>query len=166
MKEKIWHALHADPQEPPDRVLSRCRDESVHCWNSGPGAIKLALFLQNHSDEATQTGERDRAAVRFAYRSFHPDPVRFTRSVKVKGGEADRHDPDEEFELLAGRTARRRYRTAILPDSVGVTRGPYGAQVTATTELGQDDGHGSFHAEPRLSVSFPEGGRRKCPCCS
>lgn len=165
MKEKIWRVLHADPQEPAERVLSRCGDDSVHCWSSGPGAIKVALYLQ-HQSHAKQAGEDDRAMARFAYRSFHPDPVRFTRVIKVKGGEADSHDPDEEFELIAGRTNRRQYRTAVLPDAVGITRSPNGAQVTAVTELGQEDAHGSFHAEPSFSVSFPEGGQPKCPCCS
>jgi hypothetical protein len=166
MKERIWRILHADPQEPPELVLSRCRYDSVHCWSSGPGAVKIALYLQHASHDGQPIDDADSASARFAYRSFHPEPIRFTRSVRVEGGQVDRHDPEKAFELPAGRTTNQRYRTARLPDAIGVTRGPNGAQVTADIELGQADAHDSFHAEASLSVSFPEGGPPKCPCCS
>lgn len=153
------------PQTPAERVLSRCKKmESVDCWSSPSGALQVAVFLEQHADEHGDA-VGGRAKVRVAYRTFHPQPVAFTRSVGCVGGTVGSHDPGTQLEMMAGRNGARRYRTGIVPDVVDVERGSNGtqvdAQITFAPTMLQLAGEGNAH----FSVVFPDGEAPECSCC-
>jgi hypothetical protein len=161
---KIWRKISGDePQSPADRVFTRCKWENVECWVSPAGALEVAVFLEKHVvDGATSEAQ---ANVRVAYRSFHPKPVRFTRDVSCSGGTVDEHDKTVKLTMLPGRNEGKRYRTGIVPDAVGVTRGASGAQVNAHIVFARSRTQPDVKGEETFSVVFPDDGTSKCPCC-
>jgi hypothetical protein len=164
MPGRIWKILHAEPEEPAARVLSRCSRDTVDCWHSDNHHVKLALFLQTHGpgEAPAPPGE---AKVCIAYESYHPAPLRFTRELRATGGTLDPHNPGEVLELAAGRNRGRNYRSAILPQWVAVQRQPEGvAKIDAHIEV--LNGSPALDAEPfPLSVTFPEKDPVPCSCC-
>jgi hypothetical protein len=162
----IWRKLTGEePQNSAERVLSRCKQrDSVDCWSSPSGALQMAVFLEQHSDEhGDPVGKR--AKVRVAYRTFHPRPVLFTRSVECIGGTVDDYDPAMQLEMMAGRNGARRYRTGIVPNVVNVERGANGAQIDTQIMFAQTNLQLDGNGETCLSVVFPNGEAPECSCC-
>ena len=163
---RIWRNFSGDePKVPADLVLESCGGDGIHCWDSTSGALEMAMFLQPHLENGQQL-PAGRARVRFAYRSFHPEPVEFTRRLTCSGGTLAPHEEEKMFTLMSGRLAGKRHRTAFVPDAVEVTRGSAGVQVDAHVTFASprlqldNDGHEPF------SVDFPEGQGFDCCCCS
>jgi hypothetical protein len=123
----------------------------------------MAVFLEQHAEEHGSHGDKQ-AKVRVAYRTFHPQPVQYTRSVECVGGTVGDHDPVKKLAMMAGRSGARRYRTGIVPDAVSV-EGLSGTQVNAKIAFArtrlQLDGEG----EAQFSVVFPEDEDLECSCC-
>jgi hypothetical protein len=164
MAGRIWKALHAEPQTPAQRVLSRCRQDTVDCWRSDNYNVKLALFLQSHGSDGNPA-PAGAGKVCIAYESYHPAPLQFTRELRIAGGSLAEHDPDEVLELAAGRNRGRNYRSAVLPQWVAVKRDAGGvAKIDA--DIGVVGGSPALDAEPfSLSVTFPEKDPMQCSCC-
>lgn len=166
---RIWKKVSGEePKEPADRVLENCGvGPGIRCWSSWAGALELAIYLQRHAEDDTEDGrptKDENAKIRIAYRSFHPEPVRFTRKYEINGGSLASHDALKLFNAAPGRTIGQRSMTARIPDAVSVRRGPNGSQIEA--EIVFVDGglqpSGETHAQ--LSLLFPDG-ELKCFCC-
>lgn len=168
--KKVWRkAVGAHKQDPAEVVLSRCGDDSypgLHCWRSDSGAVELAVFLESpagHSEGAARSPEQ--ARVKLAYRSYHPKPFTFTRSYECVGGKIAEHDPAEKFEIVAGKTEGRAFRTEVVPDGVTVDRGANGAQIKAALDFGKGKPALNGDDPVKLAVSFPSGRTLRCACC-
>jgi len=161
MAGRIWKLIHAEPQTPAQRVLSRCRNDTVDCWRSDDHNVRLAVFLQSHGsqDKPIPAGT---ARVAIAYESYHPAPIQFTREMRIAGGSLGHYNPGEILELAAGRNRGRNYRSAILPQWVAVHRQATGvAKIDANLSIVKGP-----QAQPfPLSVTFPEKDPLPCSCC-
>jgi hypothetical protein len=161
---RIWKLLRAEPKTQAQRVLDRCKRNTVDCWRSDDYDVRLAMFLQSHprGDEETSGHQ---AKVCIAYESHHPKPIQLRRHLKIAGGTLDAYDPEEVIELPSGRNRGRSYRSALLAQWVAVERQPEGvAQINADIHLF----HTTASADPvsfGLSVTFSEEEPPPCPCC-
>jgi hypothetical protein len=161
---RIWKLLRAEPKTQAQRVLDRCKKDTVDCWRSDDYDVRLAVFLQSHPRGNEPPRER-RAKVCIAYESHHPKPIHLRRRLEVAGGTLGHYDPEEVIELPSGRNRGRSYRSALLPQWVAVERQPDGvAQINAQMQLL----HATASVDPEpigLSVTFSEEEPLPCPCC-
>jgi hypothetical protein len=163
-KRKIWKLLGAEPKTQAQRVLGSCKKDTVDCWRSDDYEIRLAVFLQTHRHGSAAPQERY-AKVCIAYESHHPRPIELRRRLRVAGGTLGEYDAEEVIELPSGRNRGRSYRSALLPQWVGVERQPEGvAKIDAHLRLMGN----TPTANPEsfgLSVTFGEQEPLPCPCC-
>jgi hypothetical protein len=163
-KRRIWKLLRAEPKTQAQRVLDRCKKDTVDCWRSDDYDVRLAVFLQSHP-RGSETARKGHAKVCIAYESHHPRPIQLRRRLKVAGGTLGTYDPEEVIELPSGRNRGRSYRSALLPQWVAVERQPGGvAQIDAKMQLLQT----TASVDPKmfgLSVTFGEEEPLPCPCC-
>ena len=154
-----------EPKRPAELVLSRCRQETgLHCWTSTKGALEIAVFLQRHPDQASTVTD-DEANVRIAYRSWHPEEIKFTRKMDCENGTLESHDPKQPFKMLTGRVVAHSHRSEIVPDGVRVTRGPGGAKIEAVLTFDPSGPKVSETGTAEFSFSFPAGESVACLCC-
>ena len=165
--KKIWRkAVGAQRQAPSERVLANCPRTfpQLHCESFGGGAVELAVFLQSSEKHPDGGATANAGRVKIAYRSYHPKPFWFKRQFTCTGGSIAGHDIEEEFEIPAGKTEGRAFRTALVPDGVHVEPGLNGAQVSATIRYAKGEPLIGLDPMP-FSVSFPAEMPLKCLCC-
>jgi hypothetical protein len=136
----------------------------VACWMDPATGVEMAFFLQQHGDPETGEIPLDRADVRIAYRTFHPTPIEFTRSVRARGGSLEDYDPGQVLELPSGRTEGKPYRDSVLPEAVSLKRNGDGALVDAHVDFVATIHIGEMR-DPAFTVEFRSDDKPSCPCC-
>jgi hypothetical protein len=165
MGGKVWKLLGGEPQTRSQTVLSRCKKGTVDCWRSNDHHIRVAVFLQSHSD-GSGAQPPGYAKVCIAYESYHPAPMKFTRTLAVAGGLLGKYDSAEELQLPAGRNRGRNYRSEILPQWVPVQRQLAGvAKIDALIDVVNTPPALSGGSPFELSVTFPDQDPVACSCC-
>jgi hypothetical protein len=154
----VWAKVFP-PKDAAGRVLGSCDSKEVHCAESRDSRLTIAAFLQHHGKSEE---EADTATLRIAYRTYHPEPISFRRTVECFGGMLSEYDPDETLQLASGRTSGRPYLEAMVPDGINVTRGANGAQVNLTMQAMPEE---PVELKEILTILFPDRGRPACPCC-